>query len=213
MTTSAPLPGTPRAPRRATLAEWLARPDEQGAELIGGRIVYKALPAPEHGLAQCKLGESLGPFNRRPGSAGHPGGWWIATEVDLALGGEGVRPDLLGWRRARVLTLPKPGPSGAVTERPDWIAEVLSASTASRDLGDKLAIYHAAEVPHYWIIDPLNRTLLVYRWLAEGYVVVLGAGSEKTVRAEPFEAIELPVSVLFGDEEEVKVEEGEDAEP
>jgi Uma2 family endonuclease len=79
---------------------------------------------------------------------------------------------------------------------------VLSSSTASRDLGEKLAIYHAAGVPHYWVIDPANRTLVVYRWLPAGYVVVLGAGADKIVRAEPFDALELRVGLLFGDEEE-----------
>jgi Uma2 family endonuclease len=204
MTSSAALPADPCAPRRATVPEWLALPEEKGAELIGGRIVYKALPSPEHGRAQRKLGESLGPFDRRLGGAGRPGGWWIATEVDLELGGEGVRPDLVGWRRDRVPALPRPRPGGAVTERPDWIAEVLSSTTASRDLGDKLAIYHAAVVPHYWIIDPVNRMLLVYRRLSEGYVVVLGAGGDKTVRAEPFDALELRVGLLFGDEDEAE---------
>lgn len=202
MTTSAPVPAEPRARRRSTVADWLAQPEEKGAEFISGQIVYKALPSPEHGRAQCKLGELLGPFDCRPGGATRPGGWWVATEVDMMLGGEGVRPDLLGWRRDRVLSLPQARPGGAVTERPDWIAEVRSSSTASRDLGDKLTLYHAAGVPHYWVVDPQNRTLLVYRWLPDGYVVALGAGSDKAVRAEPFEALELRVGLLFGDEED-----------
>lgn len=204
MTSSAPIAQDARALHRATLADWLARPEETGAELIGGRIVYKAMPSPEHGRAQRKLGEALGAFDRRASGSGRPGGWWIVSEVDVVLGDEGVRPDLLGWRRDRVPELPRPSPGGAVTERPDWIAEVLSASTASRDLGDKLVLYHAAEVPHYWVIDPGNRTLLAYRWLREGYVAVLGAGSDKIVRAEPFEALELRVGLLFGDDGEAE---------
>lgn len=205
---SAAGPSAPLA-RPATVAEWLAEPEERGAELIHGRIVYKAFPVPEHGRAQRKLSEILGPFDRKLAGADRPGGWWLATEVDLELVGEGVRPDLVGWRRDRVPALPKPRPGGAVIERPDWIAEVLSSSTASRDLGDKLTIYHAAKVPHYWIIDPFNRFLLVYRWLPEGYLVVLGAGNDMIVRAEPFDAIELRVGLLFGDEEEGESSPGE----
>ncbi len=188
--------------RPATVAEWLAEPEEKGAELIGGRIVYKAFPKPEHGVTQAKTSEALGPFNCRPGGANRPGGWWIASEVDMLLVGEGVRPDLTGWRRDRVAKLPQPGPQGAVTERPDWVAEILSTSTASRDLNDKRAIYHAAGVPHYWILDPQNRLLMVYRHTSEGYLFVLGAQAGKTVRAEPFDAIELAVGFLFGDDEE-----------
>src|SRR4051794_4954869 len=102
MTTAAPVTAAPRPARRATVADWLAEPEERGAELIGGRIVYKAMPSPEHGRAQRKLGEMLGPFDARPGGAGRPGGWWLASEVDVLLAGEGLRPDLLGWRRERV---------------------------------------------------------------------------------------------------------------
>lgn len=188
--------------RRATVAEWLDEPEERGAELIGGRIVYKALPRPEHGVAQGTLYALLRPYHRRPGDAGKPGGWWLSLEVELELVGEGVRPDLLGWRRDRVPALPVPGPSGAVTEPPDWIGEVLSRSTAARDLGDKLDLYHRAQVRHYWIVDPYNETLTVFRWTQEGYVAVLGAGRDRTVRAEPFEAVELRLGELFGEGEE-----------
>lgn len=190
----------PRRPERPTIAEWLAEPEERGAELIHGRLVYKALPSPEHGRAQRKLGAFLDAFDGRPGEEGRPGGWWLATEVDLVLDGDGVRPDLAGWRRDRVPVLPEAPPGGAVSERPDWVAEVLSSSTAARDLGDKRSIYHAAGVGHYWIVDPANRILIVYRWTREGYLFTLSAGVGALVRAEPFEALELRVGLLFGDE-------------
>jgi hypothetical protein len=38
------------------------------------------------------------------------------------------------------------------------------------------------------------------RWSADGYVTVLRAESHETVRPEPFQAIELHVGVLFGDD-------------
>ncbi|WP_437726385.1 Uma2 family endonuclease [Sorangium sp. So ce861] len=192
----------PLQPERATLADWLAEPDDRGAELIRGRLVYKAVPSPEHGRAQRKLGALLDAFDGRPGEGGRPGGWWLSTEVDVELFGEGVRPDLAGWRRDRVPALPKAPPGGAVTERPDWVAEVLSSSTAARDLGDKRSIYHAAGVGHYWVLDPANRLLIVYRWAREGYLFALSAGAGEPVRAEPFEALELRVELLFGDEGE-----------
>ena len=190
------------AQRVATVAEWLSQPEEKGAELLGGRIEYKALPSFEHGQVQGKLTELLGPFNCRPRDADRPGGWWIAPEVDLLLGTEGVRPDVAGWRRDRLPSRPEPGPKGVITDRPDWIAEVLSSSNPTRDLIEKMAIYHAAGVHHYWILDPTLRFLLVYRHSPDGYIAVLSARAGMVVRAEPFEALELRVGLLFGDEEE-----------
>ena len=66
--------------------------------------------------------------------------------------------------------------------------------------GDARCDVHGGNVA--WIIDPQNETLTVLRWTADGYVVALTAGRTDRVRAEPFEAVELPVGVLFGDEEE-----------
>ena len=40
------------------------------------------------------------------------------------------------------------------------------------------------------------------RWGPQGYILLLSAGRGDKVRAEPFDAIELPVGVLFGDDEE-----------
>lgn len=187
----------PTLPRRATLAEWLAEPQERGAELLSGRVVYKALPIPEHGYTQSKLGAELDRWNCKPGDAARPGGWWLATEVDLHLVGHGLRPDLTGWRRDRIPRLPRPKPGEAVTERPDWVAEILSPSTAARDLGEKLAIYHAAGIPHYWVLDPAARVLLVYRHTPDGYLHILGATEGQTVRAEPFDGLPLDVGNLF----------------
>jgi hypothetical protein len=61
---------------------------------------------------------------------------------------------------------------------------------------------HGAEVPHYWILSPEEKVLVVHRHSAAGYVVVLTCSSNETVYAEPFDDIELRVGVLFGDEDE-----------
>jgi hypothetical protein len=58
----------------------------------------------------------------------------------------------------------------------------------------------AAGSHDYWIADPREETLTVYRWTPEGYLVALRAARGERVRAEPFEAIALQVEVLFGDE-------------
>lgn len=61
---------------------------------------------------------------------------------------------------------------------------------------------HRNQVPHYWIADPVEKTLIVHRWEPRGDLVVVTAGSGDIVRAEPFEAAELRVAVLFGVEDE-----------
>ena len=183
-------------PGRHRIADWLARPEEDRLELIDGSLVEKAAPDVDHGLAQAGVIHAVhGPFHRRSG--GGRGGWWIVSEVDVQLGENVFRPDVLGWRRDRVPVLPRERP---VTVRPDWICEALSTTNPANDKVVKLDRYHQAGVPHYWILDPPTGTLHVFRREAPGYSNVLSAARGETVRAEPFDAIERKVGLLFGDD-------------
>lgn len=52
---------------------------------------------------------------------------------------------------------------------PDWLAEVLSPSTASHDRFVKLPVYERAGVREVWLIEPVDRTLGIYRLEAGRY--------------------------------------------
>ena len=49
---------------------------------------------------------------------------------------------------------------------------------------------------------PIGSAKSVYRWSAAGSVEVLIADRSERVRAEPFDAIDLQVGVLFGDDDD-----------
>ncbi|MDO9019482.1 MAG: Uma2 family endonuclease [Deltaproteobacteria bacterium] len=199
-------PGSVPAPGRATIADWLAIPEERRAELIDGRIVYYAMPGPRHGRIQGNVFSALGPrFDRRGGGGDdRPGGWWFSLGVDMEIGGLGCRPDVIGWRRDRFPQLPSPDPRGVVVDVPDWICEVLSASTANVDTGRKREAYHRAGVTHYWLADPERRSLTVLRRIEEGYVIAAVATPGERVRAEPFGGVEIDLDEVFTDEDEDK---------
>ena len=69
------------------------------------------------------------------------------------------------------------------------------------DMGPKRLGYHRAKLEHYWLLDPQNSTLTVLRWTPDGYLVALVAGRGERVHAAPFEAIEIDVGQLLGDDE------------
>lgn len=183
----------------ATIADLLAIPeDRRRHEIVDGVLVEKEAASGRHGGAQGRLFRRLGPYDRRPGGR-WPGGWWFATEVEVLFEDTQVfRPDVAGWRRERMAELPADVP---ITVRPDWICEVLSKNKRN-DLIKKKRVYHRHQFSHYWIVDPVEETLAVYRWHADGFVEVLIADRDERVRAEPFDAIELPVGVLFGDDDD-----------
>ncbi len=185
--------------RACTVADLLAIPEEHRRhELIDGVLVEKEAASGRHGGAQVRLARRLGPYDRRPGGRG-PGGWWFATEVEILLTDTQVfRPDVAGWRRERMAVLPSEVP---IALRPDWICEILSKNRRN-DLITKKRAYHRHEVGHYWLLDPVDDTLAVHRWHPDGYVEVLVADRDERVRAEPFDAIEFRVGVLFGDDDD-----------
>ena len=45
---------------------------------------------------------------------------------------------------------------------PDWVMEVVSASTKKRDYGDKMHKYMSAGVREYWIVDPEKKKVITY---------------------------------------------------
>jgi Uma2 family endonuclease len=185
--------------RKATVEEFLAIPeDRRFHELIGGDIIEKAGPSGAHGNAQAGVITAVrAPFQRRRGGGG-PGGWWIVTEVEVLLEtADIVRPDVVGWRRENCPELPVGFP---VKIRPDWVCEVISPQRANDDTVKKLRLYHRVGIPYYWLVDSRDATLTVMRWSESGYVTILAAERGETVRPEPFEAIELVVGTLFGDD-------------
>jgi Uma2 family endonuclease len=52
---------------------------------------------------------------------------------------------------------------------PDWLAEVLSPSTARHDQITKLPAYERAGVREVWLINPIDRTVSIYRLEAGHY--------------------------------------------
>lgn len=178
--------------REATYEDLLALPDDVLGQLVEGDLHATPRPAIGHQLSVSMLGFELGPpFHT---GRGGPGGWWIVDEPEVHLGRNVLVPDLAGWRRERLPVLPQ---EAFFTLAPDWACEVLSPSTARLDRLKKLAIYAREGVAHAWLLDPNIETLEVYRRQDEAWLLVLTAGGDDIVRAEPFDAIELTLTGLW----------------
>jgi Uma2 family endonuclease len=181
-----------RFKRPATYEDLLQVPDHLVAEILDGELHTSPRPAPRHASATSGIGGILhGPFDR---GRGGPGGWRILDEPELHLGDDVLVPDLAGWRRERLPSLPE---TACFVLAPDWICEVVSPSTASIDRVKKLRIYAREGVGHAWIVDPLARTLEVLRLDGAQWVILATAGGEEIVRAEPFDALDLELSQLW----------------
>lgn len=70
---------------------------------------------------------------------------------------------------------------------PDFVVEILSPSTRRKDVTIKLNKYMNAGVREYWVIDPIQRKVLVYDFFAETYPVIYGFDTK------------IPVAIWDGD--------------
>lgn len=181
------------ARRKATYEDILALPPHVTGQILFGVLHAFPRPAPKHALAASVLGGELGPpFHR---GRGGPGGWVILYEPELHLEAHVLVPDMAGWRRERMPEMPID--KAYFTLAPDWACEILSPSTAAVDRGDKRAVYAMQGVAHLWFVDPEARTLEVLSLDGASYRVSAVFSADATVRADPFDAIELDLAALW----------------
>ena len=183
------------ARKAATYDDLLKLPDDKIGEIVDGELYASPRPAVPHVVAHSALNSELGaPFQF---GRGGPGGWWILVEAEIHLEDDTLVPDLAGWRRERLPRMPN---APAVTLAPDWVCEILSPSTERLDRVRKLPAYARHGVGHAWLINPSTRTLEVYRREGGSWVLAATHADDALVRAEPFDAIEIDLLRLWGEE-------------
>ena len=170
----------------------LDAPAHRVAEIVDGTLYTHPRPAPPHAVASSRLGFDLGgPFDR---GRGGPGGWWIIDEPELHLGEDILVPDLAGWRRERMVELPD---TAYFTLAPDWVCEVLSASTRRLDLHEKRPVYAREGIAHLWLIDPVDRTLEAFELHEGQWLLIASAKDDDPVSIRPFDAITFSLADLW----------------
>jgi Uma2 family endonuclease len=128
-------------------------------ELIDG-IAYDMTPAPsfEHQRISTKLllaiGNALEEARRKTGSGECE---VLAAPLDVFLLSGVVQPDLV------VVCDPAKKSARGVEGAPDLVVEILSPSTASKDMTRKRWAYEEAGVPEYLIVDPEDHVGVLLR--------------------------------------------------
>ncbi|MCW5696591.1 MAG: Uma2 family endonuclease [Bauldia sp.] len=180
------------AKRCATYADLEAVSPLLVAELIGGDLVTHRLPAPINAAAATALSSMLtGPYQKAEPASGR---WIFMNKPEVHLGADVIVPDLAGWRRERLPTLPE---TAFMEIPPDWVCEVLSPATERFDRGPKRRIYANAGVSHLWLLDPRIRLLEVFVLEAGEWKLAATAEGSEAVSAPPFDAISFSLGLLW----------------
>ena len=130
----------------------------------------------------------LNPFQR---GRGGPGGWWILDEpeVHFVRNIEVVVPDLAGWKRERMPSLPVDHRFEIV---PDWVCEILSPGTSNYDREIKMPAYAGHGVGWLWLIDPVVQHLQVYENRDGSWELKNEYNANDSINAPPFADVTLP---------------------
>jgi len=109
--------------------------------------------------------------------------------------------DIAGWckRRERLPRLP----DGLIALAPDWVCEIVSPGHEKKDTRSIPLLLRRYRVPYYWVIWPEDRALIAYA-LDEGeWRVVATLKDADRARVPPFNAVELDLGAVLGDDEPI----------
>jgi len=151
---------------RFTYRHYRTWPDSERWELIEGRA-WAMSPAPRtrHQVISGRLSRWIGNFLEdkpcqvftAPFDVLLPEADESDDEVDTV-----VQPDIVVYCDRSKLT--EAGARGA----PNLVVEILSPSTSKKDQHEKFDLYERHGVGEYWVVDPGNRSLMVYRPRPDG---------------------------------------------
>ena len=178
--------------RKLTYEDYVLLPEDgQRHEILDGEHCVTPAPTPGHQGNSANLYLKLGPFVRE-----HRLGVVLYAPVDVLLSEHDIaQPDLLFISNERAGILKKANVVGA----PDLVIEILSSSTRRRDETLKRDRYERFGVLEYWLVDPLSRTVRVFRRSGTEFLAAqhLSAAAGDVLTTSLLPGLEIPVSEIF----------------
>lgn len=139
-----------------SVEDYYETPEGYPLELINGRFYVMESPGARHQSIVCELGFTIVDYiKKHKGKCRmYPGPFDVELPTEK---GTVVVPDI-----TIVCDTSKVDAKG-LKGVPDWVIEVLSASTKGKDKKEKLTVYETVGVREYWIVDPFDNKVCVYR--------------------------------------------------
>ena len=180
--------GAKRARVRWTYAEFARLPTSGSRryEIIDDKLFVTPSPTARHQRIVTDLVTLMNAFALETDS-GHV---FVSPFDVLFAEGDYLEPDILFVHRDRADLITERGVEGP----PNLVVEVVSPSTEARDRGIKLERYRRYGVAEYWMVDPDEKTVEVWK-LAEGANEPAVLGEADTLRWEPAGGTTLQISL------------------
>lgn len=107
---------------------------------------------------------------------------------------EVIEGELLAQERRAIMD-----PAGGLHGAPDLVVEILSPSTAGRDLVLKRKLYAKYGVKEYWVADPGARSIEVLIYSPAGLETWQVFPTGSTLRSPLLDGLQIPIDPVFAD--------------
>ena len=173
--------------------------EQQKAEFINGQVILHSPVRRDHSVVSDLLFTLLNAFVNA-----YDLGWAGHEKLLIALTRNDYKPDVAFWTTERAAEF---GPDQMKFPAPDFVAEVLSASTEKNDRRVKFEDYAVHGVREYWLVQP--RTEQIERFLLKGRrFAPAGVFRKGLITSEVIAGFEVPVAAVFEREANLKAPRG-----
>jgi Uma2 family endonuclease len=182
-----------RFPRQGewTYEDWLELPNDGWKyEIIDGVLHMSPPPLIVHQRLSVRLSTLMHTYAEK-----NRLGVVLTAPCGVRLPGQSIpfEPDILFVRHERLAIVGERYVEGT----PDLIVEILSPSNAAYDLETKFQVYQDAGVPEYWLVNPWEKTVTLYRLVDGVYTLTGQHGVKESVASQELTDFTLPIQTLF----------------
>lgn len=175
--------------KKYTYADYLKTPDDQRYELIEGVLIMTPSPVTRHQRISRKILIALDKYVTE-----NDLGEVFDAPLDVFLDNENiVQPDILFISKERLDIIGEKNIQGA----PDLVIEIISESTAYRDLVQKKKLYARFGVKEYWIVIPEESSIEVYTLKDNAFALRKSYGKDDTLQSLLLQKLKIELKKIF----------------
>ena len=168
--------------------DYLRLPDDgKRYEILDGELYVTPAPSQIHQRVSKRLQRKLEDYFEARGL-----GEVFNAPIDMILGRHDVaQPDIL------VVTDPGQISGRGIEGAPLLVVEVLSLSTRRHDRELKMRRYAALAIPHYWIVDPVGKSIVCHRLERDAYRQTLTGEGDTQLGPPDWPDLTIPLADLW----------------
>ncbi|HZV47841.1 MAG TPA: Uma2 family endonuclease [Thermodesulfovibrionales bacterium] len=175
--------------KKYTYADYLKTPDDERYELIEGELLMTPSPVMRHQRISRKMLIAIDNH-----VTDNDLGEVFDAPSDVYLDKENVvQPDILFVSKERLDIIGEKNIQGA----PDLVIEIISESTAYRDLVQKKKLYVRFGVKEYWIVIPEESSVDIFTLKDNAFVLHKSYGKEDILQSPLLKKLKLELKKIF----------------